>query len=144
MIKGQGRRGRPLGFKLSEYSKRAISESKRGQRHRNETKDKISRSLLIYFRSKDPLSEELINMYCRADDDELCGWINDVSYELDSADDIMTIRSLRNALRIEVTVGNNIEYFSHDVNPEMLVLFKEVCEELGKDPMEFFDELGGL
>jgi hypothetical protein len=56
----------------------------------------------------------------------------------------MTIRSLRNALRIEITVGNNIEYFSHDVNPEMLVLFKEVCEELGKDPMEFFDELGGM
>jgi hypothetical protein len=144
MSRGQGRRGRPLGFKLSDYSKRAISASKKGQRHRNETKDKISRSLLIYFREKDPLSEELINMYCRADDDELCGWINDVSSDLDSADDIMTIRSLRNTLRIEITVGNNIEYFSHDVNPEMLVLFKEVCEELGKDPMEFFDELGGM
>jgi len=144
MNKGQGRRGRPLGFKLSEYSKRAISESKRGQKHRNETKDKISTSLLIYFRNKDPLSEELINMYCRADDDVLCAWINDASVELDSADDIMTIRSLRNALRIEITVGNNIEYFSHDVNPEMLVLFKEVCEELDKDPMEFFDELGGI
>ena len=144
MSKGQGRRGRPLGFKLSEYSKRAISESKKGQRHKNETKDKISRSLLIYFKGKDPLSEELINMYCRADDDELCGWINNVSEDLDSLDDIMTIRSLRNALRIEMPVGNNIEYFSHDVNPEILVLFKEVCEELGKDPMEFFDELGGV
>jgi len=142
MSKGQGRRGRPLGFKLSEYSKRAISESKRGQRHRNETKDKISRSLLIYFRSKDPLSEELINMYCRVDDDVLCGWINDVSYELDSLDDVMTIRALRNARRIEMTAGHNIEYFSHEITPEMLVLFKEVCEELGKDPMEFFDELG--
>ena len=144
MSKVQGRRGRPLGFRLSEYSKRAISESKKGQRHKNETKDKISRSLLIYFKGKDPLSEELINMYCRIDDDELCGWINDVSEDLDAADDIMTIRSLRNALRIEMTVGNNIEYFSHDVNPEILVLFKEVCDELGKDPMEFFDELGGI
>ena len=144
MSKRQGRRGRPLGFKLSEYSKRAISASKQGQRHKNETKDKISKSLLIYFRSKDPLSEELINMYCRTDDDELCGWINDISEELDSLDDIMTIRALRNARRIEMTAGHNIEYFSHEVTPEMLVLFKEVCEELGKDPMEFFDELGGI
>ena len=142
MSKGQGRRGRPLGFKLSEYSKRAISISKQGQRHRSETKDKISKSLLIYFRKKDPLSEELINIYCRIDDDELCGWINEASEVLDSLDDIMTIRSLRNARRIEITTGNNIEYFSHEVTPEMLVLFKEVCEELGKDPMEFFDELG--
>ena len=59
-----GRRGRPVGFRLSEASKRAIAESKRGQRHRQETKDKISDSLIIYFKQKNPLSEELTNMYC--------------------------------------------------------------------------------
>jgi hypothetical protein len=138
----QGRRGRPLGFRLSEESKRAISESKKGQRHRPETKDKISRSLIVYFRKKDPLSEELTNMYCRIDDDELCGWIYAVSDELDSCDDVMTIKSLRNARRIEMPVGPNIEYFSHEVTPELLALFREVCEALEKDPMAFFDELG--
>ena len=29
----KSRRGRPLGFKLSEESKKAISESKKGQKH---------------------------------------------------------------------------------------------------------------
>lgn len=138
----QGRRGRPLGFRLSEESKRAIRESKKGQKHRQETRDKISKSLLIYFRRQDPLSEEITNMYCRIDDDELCGWVYEVSEELDSFDDIMTIKSLRNARRIEMPVGATIEYFSHEITPELLALFREVCEEMEKDPMAFFDELG--
>lgn len=138
----QGRRGRPLGFKLSEESKRAIRESKRGQKHRQETRDKISKSLLIYFRRQDPLSEEITNMYCRIDDDELCGWVYEVAEELDSFDDIMTIKSLRNARRIEMPVGPSIEYFSHEITPELLALFREVCEEMEKDPMSFFDDLG--
>ncbi len=138
----QGRRGRPLGFRLSEESKRAIRESKKGQKHRQETRDKISKSLLIYFRRQDPLSEEITNMYCRIDDDELCGWVYEVAEELDSFDDIMTIKSLRNARRIEMPVGATIEYFSHEITPELLALFREVCEEMEKDPMAFFDDLG--
>lgn len=140
--KNQGRRGRPLGFKLSEESKRAISESKRGQKHKNATKEKISRSLIIYFRNQNPLSEEITNMYCRADDDELCGWINEVSDELDMSDDILTIKTLRNARRIEMGIGNNIEFVSHEVTPELIILFKEECRILGKDIDEYFDEMG--
>ena len=60
--------GRPLGFKLSEESKKAISESKKGQRHKQETKDKISRSLIIYFRKLNSLSEEIENPYFNYDD----------------------------------------------------------------------------
>lgn len=142
MAKGQGRRGRPLGFKLSEESKRAISQSKKGQRHKQETKDKISRSLVTYFKYKNPLSEELTNMYCRSDDDELCNWIYEVSEELDSCEDVMTIKSLRNARRIEIDCGHTIEFFSHEVTPEMLVLFLEVCEIEGRDPEDYFDDLG--
>lgn len=140
--KGQGRRGRPLGFKLSEESKRAISESKRGQKHKSRTKEKISRSLIIYFRNQNPLSEEITNMYCRADDDELCNWINEVSDELDMSDDILTIKTLRNARRIEMGIGSNIEFVSHEVTPELIVLFKEECRILGKDIDEYFDDLG--
>jgi len=140
--KGQGRRGRPLGFRLSEGSKRAISESKMGQRHREETKDKISRSLIIYFRMRHPLSEELVSIYKRVDEDgSIDEWINSVRMDLDTYDDVMTIRALRNAGRIEIPIGSDIECFSHEVTPELLVLFKEACERLGKDPMEFFDEL---
>jgi len=144
-LSNQGRRGRPLGFKLSDESRRAISESKKGQKHKEATKDKISQSLIIHFRKKNPLSEELTNMYCRFEDHEsgeIYEWVVDNTCEINQLDDIMTMKALRNARRIEISFGPNIEFFSHEVTPEMLVLFKEVCEKLDKDPMEFFDELG--
>jgi hypothetical protein len=138
----KGRRGRPIGFRLSEASKRAISESKKGQRHRQETKDKISSSLICYFRNKSPLSEELTNMYCNFEEGgEVCEWMANNEEELDNTEDVMTLKSLRNANRIEITVGPNIEYFSHEVTPELLVLFLERCEELGIDPDTLLDEV---
>lgn len=139
--KGSGKRGRPLGFRLSEDSKRAISQSKFGQKHRSSTKDKISHSLLLYFRRKNPLSEEIINRYCHVGDDRLCSWLNKVQDELDASMDILTDRSLRNKLRIEITCGHNIEFFGHSITPELLVLFKEFCEENDLDMEELFDEL---
>jgi hypothetical protein len=138
-----GRRGRPIGFRLSEASKRAISESKKGQRHRQETKDKISTSLIGYFRSKNPLSEELTNMYCNFEEGgEVCEWMANNEENLDMIEDVMTLKSLRNANRIEITVGANIEYFSHEITPEMIVLFVEECKILGVNPEEYFDEMG--
>ena len=138
-----GRRGRPIGFRLSEASKRAISESKKGQRHRQETKDKISNSLTTYFRNKHPLSEELTNMYCNFEEGgEVCEWMMENETRIDMLDDVMTLKSLRNANRIEITVGPNIEYFSHTITPELMVLFVEACEILGLDPEEYFDEMG--
>lgn len=139
--KGQGRRGRPLGFKLSEESKRAISESKKGQRHKQTTRDKISKSLIIHFKSKFPLSEELTNMYCRFENEEVESWVIENTEDLNLSDDIMTIKTLRNARRIELSWGNNIEFFAHELTPELIVLFKEVCEEEDKDPEEYYDKL---
>jgi len=137
------RRGRPIGFRLSEASKRAISESKRGQRHKQETKDKISDSLIVYFRNKNPLSEELTNMYCNIDSNgEICEWVTDNESVIDSLEDVMTLKSLRNANRIELTVGPNIEFFSHEITPELIILFLEAAEILGLDPDEYFDDLG--
>lgn len=139
--KGSGQRGRPLGFKLSEGSKRSISQSKLGQRHKNSTKDKISSSLIMYFRRKNPLSEEIINKYCYANDDVVCGWMNDIQDDLDASMDILTERALRNKNRIEISCGGNIEIFGHSITPELLLLFKEFCEENNLDAEEFFDSL---
>lgn len=119
-------KGRPIGYKLSEASKRAISESKKGQRHKESTKVKISKTLQNYFRSKNPLSEEIINTYCRINDDDTCEWVFKATEELDSFRDILTQRILRNKLRIEMCYGNNIEeLFSHSITPELLLMYKQ-------------------
>ena len=140
---GQGRRGRPLGFKLSDSSKRAISESKKGQRHKQTTKDKISSSLMRHFKSLNPLSEELTNMYCDFEDgdNDVCRWMASNEEIIDTIDDVMTLKSLRNANRIEITAGYTIEFFSHEITPELLYLFIEKCEELGIDPDELYDKM---
>jgi len=137
------RRGRPIGYRLSEESKRAISESKKGQRHTQETRDKISKTLVIYFRSRNPLSEELINNYCRSDDDELCEWLTDYQEELDSSTDVLTERTLQSTRKIEIAFGQNIEFFSHELTPEILLLFKETCMESGLDVEEALSIIGG-
>ena len=139
--KGSGKRGRPMGFKLSENSKRAISQSKLGQRHKEITKDRISHSLIMYFRRKNPLSEEIINRYCRATDDKLWYWVREIQEELDASMDILTDRSLKNKNRIEITCGPNIEYFGHSITPELLLLFKEYCLENNINTKDIFDAL---
>jgi hypothetical protein len=139
--KGSGKRGRPLGFRLSEASKRAISVSKMGQRHRPETKDRISKSLLMYFRKKNPLSEEITNRYCRCGDDELCDWVTEHQDELDSSMDILTEKALSNKTKIEITCGPSIEFFSHSLTPEYVVMLKDLYEKNGELTEE---DLGGL
>lgn len=127
------RRGRPIGYRLSEASKRSISESKKGQKHSQETKDKISRTLTLYFRRLRPLSDEIINRYCRSNDDETCRWILGAKEELDTFDDIITDRGLRSASKMEIAYGVDIEFFSHDLTPETILLLKERCKALGID-----------
>lgn len=122
------RRGRPLGFKLSTESRMAISDSKKGQKHTQETKDKISRTLILYFRKQHPISEEIIGRYCRATDDDLCEWVERVSEDLDSFEDVKTERAMDNIRRTEIMYGSNIEFFSHELTPEVLLLLKEHCE----------------
>lgn len=130
----QGKKGRPIGFKLSQASKRAISESKKGQRHTETTKTKISRSLQNYFRRKNPLSEEIINTYCRLTDDTMCEWICDIADELNEFRDVLTQRAMFNKLRVEISYGHNIEeIFSHSITPELLLMFKQELENNGED-----------
>ena len=136
------RRGRPLGFKLSEESKRAISESKKGQKHRQETKDKISRTLMLYFRRQHPVSQEIINRYCRSNNDEICNWANKVSEELDHFEDVKTERAMNNIRKTEIVYGQNIEYFSHELTPEVILILKEECIAKGIDASALFRGLG--
>jgi hypothetical protein len=127
----QGRKGRPIGFRLSEASKRAISEAKKGQKHKETTKNKISRSLQNYFRKKNPLSEEIINTYCRVSDDVMCEWMCKVTDELDNSRDVLTQRAMFNKLRMEISYGHNIEeIFSHSITPELLLMAKEALENI--------------
>jgi len=142
--KGSGKRGRPLGFRLSDASKRSISIAKTGQRHRQETKDKISRSLVMYFRQKNPISEELSNYYDKVigfADEVIYDWLDDVSDELDASMDIITEKALRNKNKIEITCGNNIEFFHHNITPEVVLLFKEYCTINGLDPEDVLEDV---
>ena len=125
-----GKRGRPVGYKLSEESKRAIAESKTGQRHREETKEKISRSLLIYFKQFNSLADEIIDKYCRVGDDELCEWAFESQLELNEIEDVLTEKRLRNTRKVELCCGHDIERFSHNATPELLVILKDLFNKI--------------
>lgn len=139
MSKGDGKRGRPIGFKLSDSSKNAISKSKTGQQHRQETRDKISRSLIMYFRKKNPISVEMATRYRKITNGEVKDWIHDFGDELDTVVNIMTEKSMRSKCKIEITCGHNIEYFSHNITPELIYIFKEYCEENDLDPEDVLE-----
>ncbi len=131
--KGSGKRGRPLGFKLSEESKIAISMSKTGQRHSKSTKDKISRSLILYFRRLNPLSKELLGYYSKRSEENSqwedgMKWVDSVKDEIDLSEGVLTLRDLRNRFRMEDGSSRDIDSFGHNVTPELLLLFKEYCE----------------
>ena len=130
--KGSGKRGRPLGFRLSEESKIAISMSKIGHHHSKSTKDKISRSLLLYFRRLNPLSKELLNYYKKRCEEgkqweEGIDWVNTVKDDIDMSESILTIRDLRNKAKMEDKAGRDVESFGHNITPELLLLLKEHC-----------------
>jgi len=126
-----GKRGRPPGFRMTEESKRSISYSKTGQRHKQTTKDKISKTLMIYFKKLHPLSEEIARKYGRLENEEFNYWIIDNKESIDIVEDVRTERAMRNSRRIELAYGQNIEYFSHNLTPETLLILKEDLERQG-------------
>jgi len=56
-------KGRPNGYILSDKIKSKIADTKTGQKHSEKTKQKISDSVIEYFRKKFPFSEELARKY---------------------------------------------------------------------------------
>ena len=129
-------RGRPLRYRLSEESKRAISESKKGQKHSESTKDKISRTLVAYFRSIHPLSSELYEQYKEEieSSDEIKRWFDSVSLNYDETKNIYSERSL-NSKEISIEYNINMDdnpYTNANINnPETLCEIKELCRHLG-------------
>lgn len=134
-------RGRPLGFKLSEESKQAISAGKTGQRHSEETKDKISRTLMAYFRNIHPLSKELYEDYKTLIDidEEVKFWYESITIDYDTTRNVLTERSLNSKRLREVTIeynidmsnNNNLNFFT--CNPEKMCELKMICERKGID-----------
>lgn len=119
------RRGRPFGHRLSEETKNKIRIGRSGAKHRQDTKDKISRSLSAYFKRRDSFAAALEYEYISISDEAL-DWIDDNRDDIDISDSIITERRLLHLRQLEISVGNELEqFFGHNANPEFLLLLKE-------------------
>lgn len=138
------KRGRPIGHKLSEKTKAQISKSKMGTKHKEETKDKISESLIKYFRYKWPVSKDIKRVY--RNNPEAMEWICEYADKIDEDTNILTTKrhSSINKSR-EFTMGENYVYVKDEsISQETMLLVKEHCIQNGLDVEEFIDEvLGG-
>ncbi|MBV5346642.1 hypothetical protein JZU46_00195 [bacterium] len=138
MIEDSKGRGRPLGFRLSEESKRAISTSKKGQKHSELTKEKISKTLISYFKNVYPLSTELYEQYKQEieNSEDVKKWFRDTSCLYDETLDIYTERSLNSKRFREISIEYNINMEENPYlyelisNPETLCEIKEICSKL--------------
>jgi len=122
------KRGRPVGFELSDETKEKIRRSRTGKAHSQETRNKISKSLIRYFKKMDPVSEGIRNEY-KYFPIEAKKWLYEHSTELDDTDDIMANKRIVYLSQLEVCYGSNIENFCHSATPEFLLLLKEELEE---------------
>ena len=134
-------RGRPLGFRLSDASKQAISESKKGHRHSETTKDKISKTLMQYFRNMYPLSDELYLQYKNEIKNfpEVKEWFNNIREEYDATTDICTERSLNSKRYREISIDYNISveenpHITQLLNsPEYICELRQQCDDVDLD-----------
>lgn len=121
---GTKRPGRPLGYTLSEGAKDKIRRSRVGKSHSMETRNKISLSLLHYFRQKDPVSNGIENEY-KSFPNDARQWLCDHRWEIDNTEGIMANKRLDYLSQQEVCYGSEIESFCHYATPEFFLLLKE-------------------
>lgn len=135
-------RGRPLGHRLSEGSKAKIRNKRLGTHHSKETKDKISKSLIKYFRSRDSLAASIEHEYSYMSE-EAAAWIYDNRDAIDDTDYVITEKRLSYLKQLELCLGNDIEdFFGHSSTPEFLLILKEEIRELfGEDRVQEFCSL---
>lgn len=124
-LKNQGRRGRPLGLKLSEETKDKIRHKRIGKAHTEKTKDKISESMHKHFKSRDLLTESLAYDYRFSTEEVLC-WIDNNEESINNCEEVLTNKRISYANQIEQPVGVNIDqFFGHNMTPEFILLLKE-------------------
>ena len=132
------KRGRPIGHKLSEATKERIRQKRLGTSHTEETKDKISKSLIAYFKTKDKLSDSMEYEYSYVSE-EATDWVAENRDAIDETECVMTERRMSYLKQLEIALGNDIEnMFGHNATPEFFMLLKEEMKELkcAKSDME--------
>lgn len=136
--------GRAKGYVMSEESKRKMSETKKALnlRHTEETKDKISNSVTKYFKKLHPLSDDIVNEYCRMSDDFMCDWVMSISENLNNSDAFLTKSKMHSKKQTE---GYYYNTNRHDITPELLLIIKEQMIEMPieKQSVASFLALGG-
>jgi len=125
------KRGRPLGHKLSEFTKNKIRLKRIGTHHSKATRDKISASLIAYFKRRGSLADSMAEEY-KSISKEASDWVYDNRENInDMEDEILLDRKLSSLNQLELCFGHEIEYlFGHTATPEFLMLIKE---ELRRD-----------
>jgi len=119
------KRGRPIGHKLSESTKEKIRQKRLGRSHSKETRDKISRSLVAYFKKRDLLSDSLEYEYSYLSE-EATDWVFENRDAIDETEHVMTEKRLSYLKQLEIALGNDIEnMFGHKATPEFFILLKE-------------------
>lgn len=117
-----GKKGRPCGYKLSDESKDKIRQKRIGTEHSNETKEKISRSLTLYFKKKRSIYNDMYREYKEMG---VLDWLELHKDEINNMDDVLTVKRARYVNQREVSYNNSIEMFGHSVTPEFILLVKE-------------------
>jgi len=128
------KRGRPIGHRLSEYTKDKIRHGRLGTHHSKETKNKISRSLIEYFKKRDSLAASIAHEYSYVSE-EAVEWIHDNREAIDATEHVITERRLSYLNQVELCLGGDIEkLFGHNTTPEFLLILKEeIAKAFGKD-----------
>lgn len=121
---GTKRPGRPIGYELSELAKDKIRQSRIGKAHSMETRNKISISLIKYFKKKDPISSGMEYEY-KNFPSAAKQWLCDHKWEIDNTEDIMTNKRIDYLGQQEVCYGSEIEGFCHYATPEFFLILKE-------------------
>ena len=138
----QGRKGRPIGYRLSIASRRAISESKKGHKHKKLTREKSSRALSLHFKNRHPLSEDITLMYFNHIDEDGCKWLKDNIRLIDESQDILTKHIIKSRTQVEIAYGVDIEeLFGHNITPEFLLICKEDYEEDIRNGVNYDEEM---
>ena len=127
-------RGRPLGHRLSEETKDKIRYGRLGTHHSKKTRDKISKSLIAYFKKRDSLSASIAQEYSYVSE-EAADWVYENRDEIDETEHVITEKRLSYLNQLELCLGSDIEkMFGHNATPEFLLILKEeLVEAFGKD-----------